>query len=84
LQHISYYILLVQAIALHSLGGIGGGETGGVAPKVEGISSMIGATMTREKIFSTPYLPQPTRLTPQKIEEKKEKGLCYNCDSKYT
>ena len=32
----------------------------------------------------TPSLPQPTRLTPQKLEEKREKGLCYSCDSKYT
>ena len=27
-------------------------------------------------------LPQPTRVTPQQLEEKREKGLCYNCDSK--
>jgi gas vesicle protein len=27
--------------------------------------------------------PQPTRLTPQQLEEIKEKGLCFNCDSKY-
>lgn len=26
-------------------------------------------------------LPQPTRVTPQQLEEKREKGLCYNCDS---
>ena len=29
-------------------------------------------------------LPQPTRLTPQQLEEKRAKGLCYSCDSKYT
>ena len=29
---------------------------------------------------ATPRLPQPTRLTPQQLEEKKSKGLCYNCD----
>ena len=34
-------------------------------------------------VFS-PSLPQPTRFTPQKLEEKREKGLCYNCDSKCT
>jgi hypothetical protein len=28
--------------------------------------------------------PQPTRLTPQKLEERKEKCLCLNCDSKYS
>jgi len=34
-------------------------------------------------VFS-PSLPQPTRFTPQQLEEKREKGLCYSCDSKYT
>jgi len=29
-------------------------------------------------------LPQPIRLTPQKLEEKREKGLRYSCDRKYT
>eukprot|EP00253_Pinus_taeda_P026304 PITA_26304 len=29
-------------------------------------------------------LPQPIRLTPQQLEEKRAKGLCYSCDSKYT
>ena len=33
---------------------------------------------------ATPRLPQTRRLTPQQLEEKREKGLCYNCDSKYT
>eukprot|EP00253_Pinus_taeda_P025302 PITA_25302 len=32
----------------------------------------------------SPILPRPTRLTPQQLEEKREKGLCYNCDRKYT
>ena len=31
-----------------------------------------------------PRFPQPTRLTPQQLEEKRAKGLCYSCDSKYT
>ena len=31
-----------------------------------------------------PSLQQPTRLTPQKLEEKRAKGLRYSCDSKYT
>ena len=26
--------------------------------------------------------PQPTRLTPQQLEERKAKGLCFNCDNK--
>ena len=33
---------------------------------------------------ATPRLPQPTRLTPQQLEEKRENGLCYSCDRKYT
>jgi hypothetical protein len=28
--------------------------------------------------------PQPTRLTLQQLEEIKEKGLCFNCDNKYS
>ena len=28
--------------------------------------------------------PQPTRLTPQELEERKEKGLFCNCDNKYS
>ena len=32
----------------------------------------------------SPSLPQPTRLTPQQLEEKGEKGICYSCDRKYT
>ena len=28
--------------------------------------------------------PQPTRLTPQQLEERKEKILWFNCDSKYS
>ena len=33
---------------------------------------------------ATPRLPQPTRLTPQQLEEKIAKGICYSCDRKYT
>ena len=33
---------------------------------------------------STPRLPQPTSLTPQKLEEKREKWIFYSCDRKYT
>ena len=32
----------------------------------------------------SPNFPQPTRVTPQQLEEKREKGLCYNYDSKCT
>jgi len=30
----------------------------------------------------SPSFPQPTRVTPEQLEEKREKGLCYNCDNK--
>ena len=30
-----------------------------------------------------PRLPQPTRLTSQQLEEKREKGIHYSCDRKY-
>ena len=33
---------------------------------------------------ATHILPKPTRLTPQQLEEKREKGLHYSCDNKYT
>ena len=33
---------------------------------------------------ATPRLPQPTRLMPQQLEEKRIKGLWYSCDRKYT
>jgi len=38
----------------------------------------------KDESVVSPSLPQPTRLTPQKLEEKREKGLCYICDRKYT
>ena len=37
----------------------------------------------KEGSVVTPSLPQPIRLTPQQLEEKRAKGLCYSCDSKY-
>jgi hypothetical protein len=38
----------------------------------------------RENNAPSPKTPQPTRSTPQQLEERKEKGLCFNCDSKYS
>jgi hypothetical protein len=38
----------------------------------------------REKNAPSSKTPQPTRLTPQQFEERKEKGLFFNCDSKYS
>jgi hypothetical protein len=38
----------------------------------------------RENNSPSSRTSQPTRLTPQQLEERKEKGLCFNCDSKYS
>ena len=36
-----------------------------------------------ENNVSHPYPIQPTRLTPQQLDERREKCLCFNCDNKY-
>jgi hypothetical protein len=38
----------------------------------------------RENNVPSSKTPQPTRLTPQQLEERKEKDVCFNCDSKYS
>eukprot|EP00253_Pinus_taeda_P035556 PITA_35556 len=38
----------------------------------------------KDRIVVAASLSQPIRLTPQQLEEKRAKGLCYSCDSKYT
>jgi hypothetical protein len=38
----------------------------------------------RENNAPSSKTPQPTRLTPQQLEERKSKGLCFNCDNKYS
>jgi len=38
----------------------------------------------KDESVASPSLPQPTRLRSQQLEEKRAKGLCYSCDSKYT
>ena len=38
----------------------------------------------KDRSVVSPSLPQPIRVTPQRLEEKREKGLCYNCDNKCT
>jgi hypothetical protein len=38
----------------------------------------------RENNAPSSKTPQPTRLTPQQLEERKDKGLCFNCDNKYS
>ena len=38
---------------------------------------------SRESNVPSTNLPQPTRLTPQQLDERREKGLCFNCENKY-
>ena len=38
----------------------------------------------KEGSVATSRFPQPTRLTPQQLEEKRAKWIFYSCDSKYT
>jgi uncharacterized protein YeaC (DUF1315 family) len=38
----------------------------------------------QEKNVPSSKKPQPTRLTHQQLEERKEKVLCFNCDTKYS
>ena len=47
--------------------------------------------MTTRKAFSNTYrennVPSskpPQRLTSQQLDEQREKGLCFNCDNKYS
>ena len=37
----------------------------------------------KENNVSYSSLPKPTRLTPQQMDERRSKGLCFNCDNKY-
>ena len=38
----------------------------------------------RENNVPSSNPPQPTRLTPQQMDERRAKGLCFNCDNKYS
>ena len=38
----------------------------------------------KENNVSSSIHPKPTRLTPQQLDERRAKGLCFNCDSKYS
>jgi hypothetical protein len=38
----------------------------------------------REHHVPSPNLTHPTRLTPQQMDERRAKGLSFNCDSKYS
>jgi hypothetical protein len=59
-----------------------------VERNVESKTMAMATTRTTPNIYRENYFPsktpQPTRLTPQQLEERKEKGLCFNCDRKYS
>jgi hypothetical protein len=60
-----------------------------VARNVESKNMAMDTRRTNPNIYrenNTPSskTPQPTRLTPQQWEERKEKGLCFNCDNNYS
>ena len=58
-----------------------------VAIKVESKVMATGTSTThnyKHGSVSTPSFPKPTRLKPQKLEEKREKNILYSCDRKYT
>jgi hypothetical protein len=60
-----------------------------VARNVESKNTAMATRRTNPNIYRennapSSKTPQPTRLTPQQLEERKEKGLCFNCDSKYS
>jgi hypothetical protein len=60
-----------------------------VARNVESKNMSIATRRTTPNIYRETNVPsskkpQPTRLTPQQLEERKEKGLCFNCDNKYS
>jgi hypothetical protein len=38
----------------------------------------------KENNVPSSNLPKPTRLTPQPVDERRSKGLCFNCDRKYS
>jgi hypothetical protein len=55
-----------------------------VESKTTAMATRIYPNIYRENNAPSPKTPQSTRLTPQQLEERKEKGLFFNCDSKYS
>jgi hypothetical protein len=58
-----------------------------VERKVEGknmATRRVATNNYRENHAPSSNLTQPMRLTPQKMDEIREKGLCFNCDKKYS
>ena len=48
--------------------------------------AMRSTTYNTSRDYIVPYYnpPQPTMLTPQQMDERREKSLCFNCDNKYS
>ena len=42
------------------------------------------STCNKYRNNDVPSSNPPQRLTPQQLQERREKGLCFNCDSKYS
>jgi hypothetical protein len=60
-----------------------------VARNVESKNMAMATRRTNPNIYRENNAPssktlQPTRWTPQQLEERKEKGLFFNCDNKYS
>ena len=58
-----------------------------MARKVESKNMARDTRNTTSNTYSendVPYSIQPQRLRPQQLEERRVKGLCFNCDSKYS
>ena len=60
-----------------------------VARKVESKNLVMATRKTtpntsKESNVPSVNTPKSTRLTPQQLEERREKGICFNCDSKYS
>jgi hypothetical protein len=59
-----------------------------VARSVESKNMAMATRRTNPNIYreknAPSKTPQPTRLTPQQLEEIKENDLCFNCDNKYS
>jgi hypothetical protein len=48
------------------------------------VSIMVSAKNYREHHVPSPKPTQPKILTPKQIDERREKGICFNCDKKYS
>ena len=57
-----------------------------MARKVESKNMVMTSRNTTSNTYKENDVPsnQPQRLTPQQLEERRAKGLCFNCDSKYS